>query len=105
MSGQVTALRLRKLEGRRFNSGEWTIEISGRMAWALGRLLEAGAHGCSPLSEPAGPRWASYVHRLRGFGISIETINTPHGGAYAGMHARYVLTSNIEVISDERAVA
>lgn len=66
--------------------------LSGRKAWALERLIEAGATGCTPITQPA-PRWASYVHELRRMGIDIETITEPHGGPYPGTHARYVLRS------------
>jgi hypothetical protein len=68
----------------------FTIEAGGREAWALDMLTEAGPRGCTPIEQPA-PRWSAYVHRLRGFGVPIETINEPHGGAFAGTHGRYVL--------------
>ncbi len=99
MSAPTTVLRVRLRFGR-FNTGESEIELSGRTAWALDRLIEAGARGCSPLSEPAGPRWAAYVHRLRGLGIGIATHHVPHGGNFPGCHGKYVLQSEIEIIPE-----
>jgi len=64
--------------------------VKGREAWALDRLRAAGPTGCTPIDEPA-PRWSAYIHRLRGRGVPIETRHEPHGGAFAGHHARYVL--------------
>jgi hypothetical protein len=78
--------------------------FKGRFAWTLARLLEAGENGCTPIDKPA-PRWSHYVWRLRGDGISIETIEEPHGGAYAGRHARYVLRTPLVVIAATKAGA
>ena len=66
------------------------IVVAGRVRWALDRLCLAGAEGCTPITEPA-PRWAAYVHSLREMGVEIETLTEPHGGAFSGHHARYVL--------------
>jgi hypothetical protein len=41
-----------------------TFVAVGRVAWALGELIDAGPAGCTPIDHP-GPRWSSYVHRLR----------------------------------------
>lgn len=71
---------------------------SGRNAWALTNLIDAGERGCTPIDTP-GPRWSAYVHNLRGDGLDIETITEPHGGPYKGTHARYVLRSSVSVIS------
>lgn len=73
----------------------FTITLSGRDAWTLERLLEAGATGCTPIEQPA-PRWSAYVHRLRGMGLAIETIMEPHGGEFPGHHGRYVLGCTVE---------
>lgn len=75
------------------------VTVAGRNAWALNALMKAGANGCTPIDHP-GPRWSSYVHKLRRAGISIETISEAHGGPFAGEHARYVLRSTIEVINN-----
>lgn len=72
----------------------FTIEVNGRDAWALDRLREAGAKGCTPRTEP-GPRWSAYVHSLRQLGVEIETIHEAHGEPFAGHHGRYVLRSAV----------
>ena len=71
----------------------------GRRAWALRELVKAGPKGCTPIDNP-GPRWSGYVHRLRERGLVIETIHEMHDGPFAGNHARYVLRSEVAVISD-----
>lgn len=76
----------------------WPLIVNGRLAWALGNLIEAGGKGCTPLDNP-GPRWSAYVHRLRrDFGLEIETIHEPHEGPFPGTHARYVLRSRVDLI-------
>lgn len=75
-----------------------TITVSGRNAWALIELIDAGEKGCTPIDNPA-PAWAAYVQNLRGMGFGIETIMEPHGGAFKGHHGRYVLRSDLTVIS------
>jgi hypothetical protein len=69
----------------------------GREAWALHHLVEAGDTGCTPLTTP-GPRWSDYVFKCRRDGVSIETIDEPHGGSFSGTHARYVLRSAVRLI-------
>lgn len=71
-----------------------TIAVSGRVLWALERLLEAGCKGCTPITKPA-PRWAAYVHTLRGLGVPVETIHEEHEGEFPGTHARYVLCATV----------
>ena len=71
------------------------LTINGRDEWGLKQLLEAGAKGCTPKDNPA-PRWSGYVFNLRRLGIDIETVHERHGGAFPGMHARYVLHSSIQ---------
>ena len=72
--------------------------FTGRRAWALDKLSDAGEAGCTPIDTP-GPRWSGYVHRLRGGGIDIETIPEPHNGPFPGTHARYVLRSLVRRIT------
>lgn len=83
-----------------------TIELSGRNAWTLSRLIDAGKRGCTAMSEPA-PRWSGYVHKLRHkYGLDIETIHESHGGLFAGRHARYVLKTRVRpVAGNEKAAA
>lgn len=74
--------------------------VTGRLAWALGHLIEAGNKGCTPLDYP-GPRWSAYVHKLRtDSGLDIETVHEQHEGPYPGTHARYVLRSQVDLIRE-----
>ena len=73
------------------------VVVIGRDAWALCALIEAGARGCTPIDAPA-PRWSAYVFNLRRMGFDIETLHEPHGGPYAGTHARYVLRSTVRLL-------
>lgn len=75
-------------------SEPFVIEAKGREAWALDRLIEAGSRGCTPIEQPA-PRWSAYVHRLRALGVPIDTRHEPHGGAFAGIHGRYILRAYV----------
>ena len=75
------------------------IHLHGRNACALTELVKAGLNGCTPITHP-GPRWSAYVHNLRHeYGLCIETIHEAHSGPFPGSHARYVLHSNVKVIS------
>lgn len=76
--------------------------FKGRAAFALDRLMVAGDRGLTPITDPA-PRWSDYVFKLRRAGVVVETIDEEHFGPYAGTHARYVLRSPVEVISEVRA--
>lgn len=81
--------------------------VSGRNAWALLELFRARERGCTPIDNP-GPRWSAYVFYLkREHGLAIETIHEPHAGQFPGTHARYVLTSVIQIVarSDDRRAA
>ncbi|WP_237063111.1 winged helix domain-containing protein [Loktanella sp. M215] len=66
----------------------------GRVRWALERLCEAGATGCTPMTEPA-PRWSAYIFDLREAGLDIETLHEQHHGPYPGTHGRYVLRCDV----------
>jgi hypothetical protein len=77
--------------------------LSGRVAWALERLVKAGTMGVTPLDTP-GPRWSAYVFTLRReHGLAIESVNESHRGLFAGSHCRYVLRSPVAIV--EVAVA
>jgi hypothetical protein len=71
--------------------------IKGRDAWALNELIAAGNRGVTPIERPA-PRWSHYCWKLRRAGIAVETIDEPHGGAFAGHHARYRLQIPVRVV-------
>lgn len=79
-----------------------TLTLDGRDAWALDQLIAAGPAGCTPIDNPA-PRWSHYVWKLRRAGVAIETHDEPHGGAYAGHHARYELRSKLIVLESSFA--
>lgn len=70
------------------------LELVGREAWAMHKLLAAADVGCSIIDQPA-PRWSHYVWKLRGRGVAIETLTERHGGDFPGRHARYVLRSKV----------
>lgn len=72
----------------------FTVGVSGRDRWALECLIAAGSKGCTPIDHP-GPRWSGYVFNLRSLGVPIETLHEPHGGPFAGSHARYVLRAEV----------
>ena len=76
-----------------------TFTVHGRDAWALMQLIAAGPKGCTAIDNP-GPRWSGYVFNLkRDHGLSIVTIHEAHRGNFPGTHGRYVLLSNVEIIS------
>ncbi|WP_235987510.1 winged helix domain-containing protein [Roseibium aggregatum] len=82
--------------------GSLDLTYTGRNAWALSKLIDAGETGCTPIDTP-GPRWSGYVHSLRGDGLDIETVTERHGGPFPGCHARYVLRTPVKVISHSEA--
>lgn len=86
------------------STGEHTVIVSGRDAWALQQLVNAGPKGCTPIDNP-GPRWSGYVFNLRQIGIDIETVHEPHKGQFPGTHARYILHTpvKLEVLHGEPA--
>jgi len=73
----------------------FTIKATGRIQWALERLLKAGVRGLTPITEPA-PRWSAYVFSLREMGVAILTQHEPHSGEFPGHHGRYFLKSNVQ---------
>lgn len=76
--------------------------VVGRDAWALKNLISAGEAGCTPINTP-GPRWSHYVYKLRGSGFVIETVHEAHGGPFPGVHARYILRSEVELVAESEA--
>jgi hypothetical protein len=74
------------------------ITLTGRLAWALHLLMDAGENGLTPLDNP-GPRWSGYIHKLRTVhGLEIETVTESHGGAFPEHHASYILPSKLEIL-------
>lgn len=86
------------------SDGPRIFELSGRNAWALVELVQAGSQGVTPLTHPA-PRWSAYVFDLRELGIPVETIRETHKGAFPGHHGRYVLGCDVSVRIVEGAAA
>lgn len=84
--------------------GEACVKVSGRDAWALQELLDAGEMGCTPIDNPA-PRWSGYVFKLRAAGFNIETVHEVHKGPFPGTHARYVLRSRVTFFETEGKAA
>ena len=80
------------------------LELKGRDAWALGELMRVGDDGCTPIDTP-GPRWSSYVHKLRRLGLDIQTVTEAHGGPFKGTHARYILRSRVQALLPLQAAA
>ena len=79
-------------------------KITGRNAWTLRHLMQAGPRGCETLHLPA-LRWSQYIHLLRkDHGFNIETQDAKHGGDFPGTHARYVLHSKVRMIEDCEAL-
>jgi hypothetical protein len=79
--------------------------VTGRDAWALTNLIDAGKRGCTPIDHP-GPRWSAYVHALRTErGLLIETVHENHGGPFPGNHARYVLHTDVECLDADQQEA
>lgn len=72
------------------------VPLTGRDAWALVKLAEAGPKGVTPIDTP-GPRWSAYVFNLRSLGFNIETRTERHGPPFAGSHARYVLHETVSI--------
>lgn len=75
-----------------------THTVFGRDAWALLALHSTGKTGVTPITFP-GPRWSAYVFNLRKLGLEIDTMHEPHAGSFPGTHARYVLRSQVQVLS------
>lgn len=72
--------------------------IKGRLAWCLRELLSAGDEGITAYGKQT-PHVSDYIRRLRkSHGLEIETKREKHGGIYPGVHARYRLKSEVQVV-------
>jgi len=79
--------------------GHPVISLPGRVGWAIQELINAGSGGITTIERPA-PRWSDYIFKARRrWGLNIETQDEPHGGPYAGTHARYKLRERLEVVA------
>jgi len=72
------------------------VQLSGRPAWLLQLLADAGAVGLTARNLPAGLRVGGYVHRLRRQGVPIDTVHEAHAGPFPGHHARYRLAARVQ---------
>lgn len=72
--------------------------FTGRQAWMLRKLINAGAAGVTLLDHPA-PRGSHYVYMLRKAGLNISTTNEPHEGPFPGTHGRYRLEIPVTVVA------
>lgn len=78
------------------NEKPFFIRIGGRELWALTKLAEAGATGCTAAQSGAA-RLAAYIWRLRQRDVLIETMREPNRGEFSGNHARYILHSTVQI--------
>ena len=74
--------------------------FTGRQAWMLRRLIDAGSRGITLLDHQA-PRGSHYIYMLRKAGLNISTTNEPHEGPFPGMHGRYRLETSITLVLGE----
>jgi hypothetical protein len=80
-------------------AGGATFCCTGREALTLLTLVERGTGGITGIDFPGGPayRLGAYVHDLRHqFGVGIQTDSESHG---IGSHARYRLTTPVEIVA------
>jgi len=84
-------------------AGETIISANGREALTLITLVERGSKGVSGIDFPGGPayRLGAYVFDLRGMGVGIATELEEHG---IGHHARYSLTTPVEILAVNHGV-
>jgi hypothetical protein len=82
---------------------ELPLLVDGRVRWALCLLLDKGAAGLTSRDCP-GTRLSDYVFKLRGLGVSIETIEEAHHGEFPGRHGRYFLRSKVICRSQDASI-
>ncbi|RWE29794.1 hypothetical protein [Mesorhizobium sp.] len=76
-----------------------TMQLDGRVAWAMKQLVNAGKDGCTPITHP-GPRWSDYTFKIRKLGFVVETVHEAHGGQFPGHHARYILHTDVSILPE-----
>lgn len=82
--------------------GGTQLTFTGREAWTLRRLIDAGSAGVTTIDHPA-PRWSHYIFKLRRAGLVITTDYEPHIGPFPGTHGRYRLETAVAVVAREVA--
>lgn len=90
---------------RNADQEDFTLSLKGRSYWLLSILRLSGPKGVTTAELPAGVRFSSALHILRGKGVEVLTTMEPHGGAYAGQHGRYTLISSVHPVFDPMAPA
>jgi hypothetical protein len=78
--------------------------LTKRATWALDELIAAGPAGISKIDYP-GVNLGDAVLKCRKAGVLIQTLHEPHGGEFAGHHARYVLRSRVVRLTDAVLIA
>lgn len=78
--------------------------FTGRQAWMLRRLIDAGSAGLTLLDNPA-PRCSHYIYMLRKAGLTISTTQEPHQGPFPGTHGRYRLETPVTVVVTSEVAA
>ena len=78
------------------------LAFTGRQAWTLRGLIEAGAAGVTTIDHPA-PRWSHYIFKLRRAGLTISTAYEQHTGSFPDTHGRYRLETLVTVVSEVAA--
>ena len=71
--------------------------LHGRAAWAIKLLHHGDETDCTPLHSSA-PRWSGYAHKLWWAGLEIETVDGRYVSDFPGLHARYVLRSQVRLV-------
>lgn len=77
------------------------LPLSGRPAWLLGKLIQAGKSGLTATDLPAGLRLSGYIHNLRKAGLSIETAYEANKDGFGGSHGRYILRDTVQLVEAE----
>ena len=72
------------------------VTVSGRAAWFLLSLMQAGKRGVTTLERPA-PRIGHYLFQLRRAGFNVTTDYETHGGVFGGNHGRFKLVDDVTV--------
>jgi hypothetical protein len=91
----MSNITIRKADGS-------VLTFTGRQAWMLRKLIDAGSAGVTLLDNPS-PRGSHYIYMLRKAGLTISTTSEPHEGPFPGMHGRYRLETLVTVVRTEVA--
>ena len=75
-------------------------QLTGHDQWALDRLIHAGAHGVTQITEFAVSCWTACIFKLRKLGIEVSAILENHRSEFVGHHAGYVPKGHAERAAD-----